>query len=253
MAQLSANGESDRTDSPLSVEGKRLASPFPFSITQPTLAIKESFRSLRLTPDLTSALIQALINISIAPTADTTASSLDNATQTATTQTCADNYDTLSVPETYGEQVVTTTPATARVLSPAVTAAPIVIRDAVSTPAACGIPTPIANPAAIQSIVSSAIVTATAAQIATPAADAPVVVPGAGAAVVTLATAAPIVAPQATLAGAAPVVASPIAGTPAVAAPTSTTVVNYHLPAAGAAGPYYCVTRGRDIGVYAGW
>ena len=64
MAQLSANGESDRTDSPLSVEGKRLASPFPFSITQPTLAIEESFRSLRLTPDLTSALIQALINIS---------------------------------------------------------------------------------------------------------------------------------------------------------------------------------------------
>ena len=74
MAQLSANGESDRTDSPLSVEGKRLASPFPFSITQPTLAIEESFRSLRLTPDLMSALIQALINISIAPTADTTAS-----------------------------------------------------------------------------------------------------------------------------------------------------------------------------------
>lgn len=232
---------------------KGLLSPLPFSITHPTLAIEESFRSLRLTPNLTSAIIQALLNISIA---DATASSLDNATPIATTQTCgAENRDTFSVPETYREEAVTTAPATFRVLSPAVAAAPIVIRHAISTPAARDVLAPIANPAAIQSIISSAIVTATTAQIVTPTADAPVAVPGAGAAVVTPATAAPTVAPQATLTGAASVVATPTVGTPTVAAPTSTTspAVNYHLPAAGAAGPYYCVTRGRDIGVYAGW
>ncbi|KIJ91086.1 hypothetical protein K443DRAFT_135564 [Laccaria amethystina LaAM-08-1] len=247
MAQLSANGESDRTDSPLSVE-----------------AIEESFRTLRLTPGLTTAIIQALINISTSPTA----------TQTPEETVLSESDD---VPNAIPLEAVTT-PAGSRGLSPTVTTAPIAFRDAVSTLA---VPTPIDTSATIQTIVAPAVVSAPAAPIATPAADAPaadvpVAVPPAAAPVVTPAMAGRILAPIATGAAAAPatsvlapnvtlttarptlvapVVATPIVGTPTAVAPTSTTapVVNYHLPAAGATGPYYCITRGRDIGVYAGW
>ena len=32
-----------------------------------------------------------------------------------------------------------------------------------------------------------------------------------------------------------------------------TPIYGYHVPAASAAGPFYAITRGRDIGIFAGW
>ncbi|EDR11625.1 uncharacterized protein LACBIDRAFT_314031 [Laccaria bicolor S238N-H82] len=225
MAQLTGNGASDHTDSPLSVE-----------------AIEESFRSLRITPGLALTLIQALLNISTTPTTDATITT--STTDAADATTAASS----TAAETYGEETALDEPLTTAAASPdsaAVTTARTSFRDAVSTPAS------IAN--------------AATAPVATPAAATPIVAPPA-----TLAAATPVLAPVVTMATAVPtlttntvtapnpvttVVAMPIIATPIVAAPTLTTApaVNYHLPAAGAAGPFYCITRGRDIGVFAGW
>ena len=225
-------------------------SPSPFILhTQPTLAVEESFRSLRITPGLASTIIQALLNISTTPTTDATTSSFDKMTKTAASQNCAENHDILSVAETYGEETALDEPLTTAAASPvpaaAVTTALTGFRDAVSAPTstANAATAPVATPAAATPLV---------APIAPLAAATPVLAP-----VVTMTTALPTLT---TNTGTAPnpvatVVSMPVVATPTVATPTSTTApaVTYHLPAAGAPGPYYCVTRGRDIGVYAGW
>ena len=253
MARLPVNGASDNADSPLTVEGKRPASPTSVLHTEPALVIEEGFRSLGLTPGTASAILQALINIST-----------NNANTTAAPQTSVENFDIISLSETHGQETALsesddasdapdcipseapTTTAASPLLTPAATGAPICIKDAVSTSTARGVLTPVVNPADVQPIVAPPVVTTTAA----PAADALVAVPAAHSPV-----AVPTAAATFTTPAVAAVIATPIFATPIVATPTSTTapVVTYHLPVAGTPGPYYCVTRRRDIGVFAGW
>ena len=248
MARLPVNGASDHTDSPLTVEGKGLASPISLLHAELAIAIEEGLRRLRITPGVASAIIQALVNISTTSISDATASSLANMTTEG------------DIPSNASDPIPSEGPtaaATSPVLTPAVTAAPVCVRDAVSASSAHGILTPVIKPTAVEATVAvgpidaPTVVLTTGAPIATrvvnPTADVPVAVPAAA-----VPAATPGVAPAVTMATAGPTVT---VATPIVAAPASTTApaIAYHLPAAGAPGPYYCVTRGRDIGVFSGW
>ena len=220
--------------------------------TEPALVIEEDFRSLGLTPGTMLAILQALINIST-----------NNATTTATSQTSMENFNIISLAETHGQETMLsesnnasdtsdhipletpTTTAASPLLTSAATLTLICIKYAISTSTTHSVLTPVVNPTDVQPIVAPAIVTTTAVSTA----DVPIAVPTADSSV-----AVPTAAATFTTPAVAAVITTPIFVMPIVATQISMTapMVTYHLPAAEAPGPYYCVMC-RDIGVFTGW